>query len=378
MRMSPFAVVGPLMLAALLHPAAADGRQRGVVNGLSVTPSTARTGVEITATVTGVNPCGAVLVDWGDGTAVTHPIVTVPITRTHVYTTPGRYRVSARGQGNCDGEAQAAVRIDAPPATGRPQLRRLDVASPGAIGTPVDMTVQGEGVCTVAMAFGDGNTQELSVELPHTFRHVYGVPRAYNVTASARPPCEGGRHTVRLDIGRQAVAPRISSITVTSNPGAAPGRTTIRVAGTGTCTYLLDYGDGNNERRTVTLPDQVPHVYPAGGKFIVGATAEPPCEGKIQETHSVGRRGRAIDRVVVSPSPAQTRSRVSISIEGRGTCSVTVNFGDGNEEAIEAALPARVFHRYVRPGRYEVLARAQSPCSGEASAVIQVESGRRF
>ncbi len=373
MRMSPFIVVGPLMLAALFDPAAAAAGQRGVVNGLSVTPSTARTGTEITATVTGVNPCGAVLVDWGDGTAVTHPIVTVPITRTHVYATAGRYRVTARGQGNCDGEAQAAVRIDAPPATGRPQLRGFTVSSPGAVGTPVEMTVQGEGVCSVAVAFGDGNTQELSVELPHTFRHVYAVPRPYNVTASATPPCEGGRHTVRLDVGGRAVAPRISGIAVTPNPGAAPGTTTIQVAGTGPCSYLLDYGDGNNERRTVTLPDRVQHVYPAAGKFIVSATAEPPCEGKMQETHAVGRRGRTIDRLVVSPSPAQIRSRVTISIEGRGTCPITVDFGDGNEESIEAALPAQVFHRYARPGRYEVFAWTQSPCSGDASAVIQVQ-----
>ena len=36
--MSPFIVVGPLMLAALFDPAAAAAGQRGVVNGLSVTP----------------------------------------------------------------------------------------------------------------------------------------------------------------------------------------------------------------------------------------------------------------------------------------------------------------------------------------------------
>ena len=373
MRLTAVPSYSLVLLVTLIGTANADASQRGVVNGLAVTPDRAQTGTRITATVTGVNPCGAVFVDWGDGTAVTHPISELPTTQTHTYSAAGAYTVKARGMGNCDGEASAAVRIDAPPAPPiRRQLTAFAVSSPGVRGTPVNMTLDGQGACRVAVAFGDGNTQEFSVELPHTVTHVYGMPGAYNVTASAMPPCEGGRHTARLEVTSRPAAPRLTGLTVRPDRAARQGTAIIEVAGTGSCSYLLEYGDGNRERRTATLPDRVQHVYPPGGSFAVVATAEAPCEGKVQETLAADRPGAGIERLVVSPDPARTRSRVSLRIEGRGTCRVTVDFDDGNEQSIEGQLPLRIFHTYARPGRYEIWATTVSPCSGDARTLLQV------
>ena len=53
-------------------------------------------------------------IDWGDGTAITHPIVDLPTTRTHAYPLGGSYTVRARGMGNCDGDVTATVRIEGP------------------------------------------------------------------------------------------------------------------------------------------------------------------------------------------------------------------------------------------------------------------------
>lgn len=369
--------VRSVLLVTLLGCANAEAAQRGVVSALAVAPARAETGTTLTATVTGVNPCGAVFIDWGDGTAITHPIVDLPTKHTHAYATAGQYTVRARGMGNCDGDVTAAVRIDArptPPET--PRLTGFSVSSPGVRGKPVSMVFEGQGACRVDVTFGDGNTQEMSVQLPHTFTHVYGVSRGYNVSASARPPCDGGRHTVRLDVAEESAAPRMSGITVRSNPAAAPGTATIHVSGSGTCSYVLDYGDGNSERRTSGLPDRVEHVYPAAGTFVVAATAEPPCEGKVQDTLAVTRvtrPGGSVDRLVVSPDRARTRSRVSITIQGRGTCRVLVDFGDGNERTIEGSFPVQIVHSYARPGRYEVFAWTDSPCSGDATGIIQIE-----
>jgi hypothetical protein len=367
-----------LSFAALTLAVAATGHvdadQRGVVNGLALDRTSAQVGATVSATITGSNPCGAVLVDWGDGTAVTHPIYQLPETRDHVYATPGRYRVSARGQGNCDGEATATVRIDAP-KPGRPRLTGFQVQSPGTTGAAVTMVLEGNGTCTVRMAFGDGNTQELSVSLPHSLTHVYSAARSYNVSAAAVPPCDGGRHTSRLDVARQAATPsvrRLSGLSVVRDTGAGRRAATIEVTGSGTCTYVLEFGDGNQERRTASLPDRVPHVFPSTGTFTVVATAMPPCEGKVQDTMTVGRPDTSIGRLLITPSPAQPGSRVSITIEGRGTCTVTVDFGDGQDETIEAALPARVFHTFARAGRYEVIAWTEAPCTGNATAAIVV------
>jgi Ca2+-binding EF-hand superfamily protein len=62
--------------------------------------------------VRGNNPCGAVNLDFGDGTtAVTHAITQVPVTITHEYTRVGEYTIRARGMGNCDGDVFTRVNV---------------------------------------------------------------------------------------------------------------------------------------------------------------------------------------------------------------------------------------------------------------------------
>ncbi|CAN5677042.1 hypothetical protein BH18ACI5_BH18ACI5_28910 [soil metagenome] len=371
MRLSQVSLASSLLVLSLGVTDAAA--QRGAVNGLSITPATAQVGATISVTVSGVNPCGAVFVDWGDGTVVTHPISELPTTRTHVYAAAGNYSVTARAMGNCDGEAAGTVRINPAPAPAvRRELTGFFVSSPTAKGEPVNMSLRGEGDCTIDLAFGDGNTQQVSVQLPYMLTHVYAEPRSYNVTASAVSPCQGGRHTARLEVAPGPVAARLGALAIGVNATAGPGATIIDVTGAGNCSYLLDYGDGNRERRTVTLPDRVEHVYPATGTFTVIATAERPCEGRVQETFRAGRARSSIVRLVISPNPAAIQSRVSIAIEGSGTCPVTVDFGDGTDQSIEGTLPLRVLHSYARPGRYEVFAWSEAPCTGDAGAVVQV------
>lgn len=363
-----------LLLALGTVPIAA-APQRGVVNGLTVTPKAAKVGVTISATATGVNPCGAVFIDWGDGTAITHAIVDLPSTQTHAYAHGGDYTVRARGMGNCDGEVTASVRIEGPPpASSQAQLTGFTVASPGGRGEPVNMRMEGRGTCNVSVAFGDGNTQEFSVQLPHSFTHVYSVARGYNVTAAASPPCEGGRHTARLEVtADQAPSARLEGVSARRSPGVAAGAATIQIAGTGRCSYLLEYGDGNSERRTSVLPERVNHVYPPSGNFVVTATAEAPCQGRSQDTLTLGRTGGALDRLVISPDRARARTRVNITIEGRGSCRVFIDFADGNEQTIEGQLPTRITHTFTRPGRYEVFAWTEAPCTGDASAIVQID-----
>ena len=366
----------PLLLLLVLWPATAGAQpQRGVVNGLTVMPKSARTGTTINATATGVNPCGAVFIDWGDGTAVTHAIVDLPSTQTHVYAQGGDYTVRARGMGNCDGDVTASVRIEGPaPPQAQSRLTGFTVASPAGRGEPVNMRMEGQGACNVSVAFGDGNTQEFSVQLPHTFTHVYSVARGYNVTAAASPPCEGGRHTARLEVeANQPASARLAGIAARLNPAAGPGTATIQIAGSGSCSYLLDYGDGNSERRTAVLPDRLDHVYPAGGTYVVSAAAEPPCQGKVQDTLTIATARGAIDRLMISPGRARSRTRVNITIEGTGSCRVFVDFGDGNEQTIEGQLPARISHSFMRPGRYEVFAWTEAPCTGDAAGVVQID-----
>ena len=85
-------------------------QQRGWVS--SVTAAAGNSAGTYQVSVRGNNPCGAVSLDFGDGTtAVTHAITQVPVTITHEYTRVGEYTIRARGMGNCDGDVFTRVNV---------------------------------------------------------------------------------------------------------------------------------------------------------------------------------------------------------------------------------------------------------------------------
>lgn len=152
----------------------------------------------------------------------------------------------------------------------------------------------------------------------------------------------------------------------------------ITLVGTGTCTYTIEFGDGQSERRTAELPDRMRHAYAADGEYLVVATPEPPCEGVARAKLDV----RAINRGVwgLSADPGVTTPEgveVTFTIDGAGECVVSLDFGDGSVERVEGPLPARRAHRYVKGGTYEVRAAANTPCRGEAALKLEVNRDAR-
>ena len=147
--------------------------------------------------------------------------------------------------------------------------------------------------------------------------------------------------------------------------------------------YVLDFGDGNSERRTASLPDRVRHTYPAPNtNYPLAAKGEGACQGLVRQNLTVKAapgpdRGRRLSGLSLAPNPATSRNPVTVTLEGSGTCPVTVDFGDGSDERLEAALPARVTHTYRRAGVYEVYAWADAPCGGDGSATLRVRGSRR-
>ena len=135
-------------LAVVLTATAASAQSRGVVAGIQVSDARVTAGTPVKMTITGSNPCGAVFIDQQDGTAITYPIVQLPTTIAYTYTKPGSYRIVARGMGNCDGEAVAAIAVLQPPSPPPPPH-----APPAA--TPIahrlkEMDHDGDGVITRA------------------------------------------------------------------------------------------------------------------------------------------------------------------------------------------------------------------------------------
>jgi hypothetical protein len=147
----------------------------------------------------------------------------------------------------------------------------------------------------------------------------------------------------------------------------------ISLLGKGTCTYTIDFGDGQRERRTADLPDSLRHQYAPDGAYDVVATPEPPCEGVARARIDV----RGIDRGiwgVRAELASATEPGVIVTVEGKGACAVVVDFGDGQSEKHELTLPAKVDHAYAKGGTYEIHARALDPCRGEARVRIEIKT----
>ena len=131
-----------LWVAALVLTAVPVAAQRGVVNRVAVSAQTIRAGDTVKITASGTNPCGAVRIDYGDGTeAITHAITEIPATVQYTYTRPGEYRIRAEGMGNCDGNVTTNLRVlpapDAPRADERvrtdERVRAMDENGDGVV-----------------------------------------------------------------------------------------------------------------------------------------------------------------------------------------------------------------------------------------------------
>jgi hypothetical protein len=149
----------------------------------------------------------------------------------------------------------------------------------------------------------------------------------------------------------------------------------ISLIGSGSCSYALDYGDGQSERRTADLPDRVRHTYPADGEYLVVATPEAPCEGVARAKLDVRAINRGVWGLSAEPGPDTTNAEMLITITGRGECTVTMDFGDGTVDKLSVTLPATRSRKYGKAGIYELKAAAEPPCRGEAGLKLEIKPG---
>src|SRR5262249_13329205 len=132
---------------------------------------------------------------YGDGTAITYAISSLPTTQAHAYDNPGTYTITAKGMGNCDGEATTRVTVTGSPKpqpSPAAQVTELEMLpNPARVREAVTIAIKGSGTCAFTLEFGDGNTQEINAALPQQVRHVYPAAQAYTVIVRPVPPCSG-------------------------------------------------------------------------------------------------------------------------------------------------------------------------------------------
>jgi hypothetical protein len=183
--------------------------------------------------------------------------------------------------------------------------------------------------------------------------------------------------TVAAAAGREPAAaqeqPRITRIDFRPATVEEGGGILITLAGSGKCSYLIDYGDGQTEKRTADLPETLKHQYVPGKVYDVVATPESPCQGVARARIDVKAIERGIWRVNAELASA-TAPEVVVTVDGRGACTVFVDFGDGQTEKHDVKLPAKIPHKYVKGGTYEISARTQDPCSGDGRVRVEIKS----
>jgi uncharacterized repeat protein (TIGR01451 family) len=94
----------------LLRPSTA---QAGQVTQVSVSASP-RQGTPVTVTVAATPPCGAIEINFDDGTVTTFPVVTLPLVKTHTYARAGAVTIAASGRSGCLGLVKTSVNVLAP------------------------------------------------------------------------------------------------------------------------------------------------------------------------------------------------------------------------------------------------------------------------
>ena len=84
-----------------------------------------------------------------------------------------------------------------------------------------------------------------------------------------------------------------------------------------------------------------------------------------------------ITRIEFSPAPTEEGGGVFIALLGSGSCTYTLDYGDGKSDRRTAELPDRVRHTFPNDGEYIVVATPEPPCEGVARAKLDVRAINR-
>ena len=367
-------------LCALL--VCAPAAHAGTVTGVTVSQRTIVAGVTVSVKVTGSNPCGAAHIIYGDGDAITYAITGLPVEQSHLYQKAGNYTITAKGMGNCDGEATTTLTVSAPPdppAPARPRasITAVEIApTPGRVRKPVAIVTRGTGTCVYEVQFGDGTSEQVNAHLPEDTHHTYARAGRYTVIVRPNPPCVGKfSEALQVVEGNVAEPGRITHIVAAPTPGITGQPVSVAVHGSGSCPYDISYGDGSAQEVGGALPQATSHAYRQAGRYAIVVKAQPPCTGKFTEAVQVGETptGPRITRVSAGPTPAITRQPVNLMVDGSGACTFTIDYGDGNTDSRSMSLPGSLRHVYSGPGTYTVVVTPADPrCTGSGRVTFEV------
>jgi hypothetical protein len=256
------------------------------------------------------------------------------------------------------------------------------------VGAPLSVTVSGTNPCGAAyINYGDGTAITYAITgVPTTQTHVYSRPGAYAIAARGMGNCDGEvatKVTVTDEIPPPAPPPpapppvppaaEITGVTFAPQPGVVRQPVAIAVAGRGTCSFTVNFGDGNKQDLSGSLPRKIAHTYAVPRTYVVTVAPVRPCVGKFTDKLQIApRTGERITGLTLDPTSTPAGNDVAIVVNGYGTCTYRLDYGDGNNEDRAQPLPDRLTHVYNAPGTYVVAAEGTGSCQGRVQRNLEV------
>ena len=256
-------------------PPAPPAPATATIKAVEIAPTPARVKEPVAVVARGTGTC-AYEVRYGDGTAE-QVDARLPEDTHHTYAKAGRYVVIVSPKPPCVGKFTQVLQVEDAAAQPARITHVLASPSPGAAGQAIAIAVHGSGACPYDIYYGDGTAEEVNGSLPQTTRHVYAQPGRYAVVVKPQPPCTG-KFTEVVQVGEAttptAAGPRITGVTARPTPAAPRQPVRLIIDGSGACAFTIDYGDGNSDSRSMTLPGSLRHVYSAPGFYAVVVTPD--------------------------------------------------------------------------------------------------------
>ena len=277
------------------RPGVPPARSAITIELVEITPKPARIHEPVAVIVRGTGTC-VYQIEYGDGT--TEQVnARLPQDSHHTYPKPGRYVVIVRPTAPCAGKFTEVLEVQEGAERPRDRITHVFASpSPGIAGRAIAIAVHGSGRCAYDIYYGDGTAENVNGSLPRRTRHVYERPGRYAAVVKPQPPCTGDvTEMVQVDDATAPTdrAPRIDRVTAVPTPAAARRPVILTIDGWGACAFTIDYGDGNSDRESTTLPASLRHVYSASGFYTIVVTpTDSQCTGSGRVALRVRRSAR--------------------------------------------------------------------------------------
>jgi PKD repeat protein len=254
------------------------------LTAIELSPPAGAPRAPVTITLQGTGAC-RVAVDFGDGNSQ-ELNGALPLSVRHAYGVARNYTIVATPMTPCRARQTASLTVGDQPKVAR--VAGIEV-TPREGGSGVRaIRVHGEGSCAYTLDFGDGNSEGRNAVMPEVVQHNYPADGRYTIVATAAPPCVGVVKGTIVVGGEQGG--RVSRVDLRPPAGTPDQAFAVTVAGSGTCQFTVDFGDGKSRKMTESLPHRFTYRFADPGEYEIFVWTEPPCTGDASGSVRVRRR----------------------------------------------------------------------------------------